>query len=329
MSKHVSYSEMQAWKTCRQKWYWSYGLQLEPSDIKMPLLFGQVAHAALDTFHRGENWEKQIERALEQITVEMDARLTGLCGEEKNSIVSPMLAELADIYGAVKRVVDYETALNIRVIPEHRFEVDLLPDVKLIGYIDGIIDKGPTVSLVEYKFVKRFYQEKSWDIASQVPIYEWAMEQEGRKVEYTSIIEVLRDGPKEPEILKNGTVSRRAINTDWLTYKRAVIENGENPNNYEDMKEKLADRVFLKDTPIIRNSKSRALFVEQLKGVAREIVSEGHAIYMNDNLLTCSWCPFYELCMETGRGRDYTNLVGTLFQLRKRENRNDTTDLQN
>ena len=143
----ISYSMAKAWKRCRLKFYLKYTEgYVEPSGPG--LRRGTCGHNALQKWYTGGDPEIIFEEAVEQ--------LTELAKPE--SVTDQEIDELVD---ALVRYFDWSGQHEKFAKPEeykfeYKFDLPLVSeDIRIQGYIDGVMPYNGKIWLLENKFQKR------------------------------------------------------------------------------------------------------------------------------------------------------------------------------
>lgn len=108
------------------------------------------------------------------------------------------------------------------------------------GYIDLVLqDPDGKILLVDWKTTTKPKKADDYMLDMQLPTYAvlWALNNPNNFPDKIGIIQVRDALPVKPSINKNGSVSKsKSIVTDWETYKATVIEVGQEPTDYNDMR---------------------------------------------------------------------------------------------
>jgi len=318
----VSASEIAVWKQCRQKWYWQYFLRVEPAVAHTKLAQGTMAHAGIAAALEG----KSVDKAVADSAFDLKRGMTfsidgeGLDMQEAND-------EIDTVSACVKKW-DRESNLRERKLVESEVKWDVpvrdgkrfMKGVTWNGRMDALLNIGGYGLEpwgLEAKYVGQFRSEESVELSSQLAMYLLFM-REGSNRNYTGILgrspkliylQILNKQPGIPSVNKTGGISRSQINTDWDTYRETVVANGYNPEDYADVREKLANKRFWTEQVVTRSDARLAEERSALYDVSVEIMAKRKRVYMCDSPFLCKSCQFRDLCLETVRGRDPLNLV--------------------
>lgn len=309
----VSASEIAVWKQCRQKWYWQYLLRLEPSVTHTKLAQGTMAHAGIAAALAGTS----IGEAVAESAIDLKRFFPiSVDGEDFGDYGA---GEIDTVASCVEKW-DRESNLRERklVSSELKWEVPArdgrrsMPGVTWNGRMDGILHiggYGTELWGLETKYVGQFRSEQSVELSSQLAMYLLFMREQYSDDPKLIYLQILNKVPAIPSVNKTGGMSRSPINTDWETYRKAIVANGYEPQDYLDIQEKLSTKRFWKEQVVTRPPARLAEERSALYDVSVEIMAKRKRVYMCDSPFLCTSCQFRDLCLETVRGRDPINLV--------------------
>jgi len=135
--------------------------------------------------------------------------------------------------------------------------------------------------------------------------------------------------PKLPKLNKPTkkapkAMARSAISSDWETYSQALCDNGLDPDDYLDMKDKLS--VFDTQSRMFRGEQeTKGMFTEFLTA-ATWLESGKLPVLRAMNTYNCKDCKYKDLCMERLRGKDIPMEEMGLFGLSTPSTRGEVTD---
>ena len=313
MSENISWSEISAWCTCRQKWYWGYDRKITTKKLQRAPSVGSCGHAAIAAYRRGEDWDRAIGNWLDSELDQQEA----MFDEEMEAY-----QEIVDlIRNIMPRYIDqYEKEdANFRTIKvEERFEVPVAgTSIKLIGYWDELLmDRDGFYWLRENKFPQqRFRSEEDLELDGQIGTYQWAANRLGYPIVGTIFDQVLAKVPAIPKTNKDGSLSRAKVATDWATYERTARRNGLDPIDYMEMQEKLADVRFFDRKYIYRPPIEVKLFAQDMRRRIWDVRRKKRRhIYRNESSINCGWCSYRELCLELVKGGDIEEIIEMQYQ---------------
>lgn len=314
----VSFTEISAFKRCRQQHAWRYRENLVSRHQAPHIQLGTLCHAGMEADAKGLPVKSGIASKAQEI-LPQDAFY-----EEYGNIIS--MAGLAEevvcrhlLYNRY-HVEMAELPFDLR-IPGSRHRVQ--------GRIDSILREGDNVWVAEWKFPRSFKSEEDCQMSSQIAIYQWAALQLGYPVVGVLYTQILPKLPAKPCRNINGTTSRKEIYTDWRTYEATVREHGNDPADYLDMQEKLADKEFSRTYRIYRSKGQIDHYIKELRMVASDISATRTRVYPSENPVICSGCAYRDLCQEVARGRDPKHIIESSFVKREKHDDAGSLDAEN
>jgi len=310
-NRNISWSEIQAWCTCRQRWAWVYIRGIVPKKTERAPSTGACGHVAVAAALRGEDWREAV-----GIWLDREVRKGPLFDEDIEE--RKAIADL--VLGIMPRYLDAYPDTFEPVLVEHKFEIPIRGiAAKLIGYWDAIVrDKDGKLWLMEHKFPQRsFRSEEDLELDGQIGVYQYAAHRLGYHVVGTVYNQLLARLPALPAVNKDGSLSKAKVYTDWPTYKGAVVAHGLDLTNYLDMENKLSDFVFFKRNHIYRPLVEVRLFTRDMERRIWDMRSAKKHIYRSESFLVCGRCPYRELCLESVKGGDVEYIIENQFEAKK------------
>jgi hypothetical protein len=212
---------------------------------------------------------------------------------------------------------DFDPDLIVGI--EERFKFRIPGTVSyLVGVVDLVVRdplKSDRFWVVDHKFVTTFTQPDALYLDDQMTTYLWGYGQANNINVVGAIFnQVKKSIPKIPTVLKSGKgMSRADCDTTWEIYQAALIEQGFDPNEYQEMKAKLAPKVFFRRDHVFRTRKELENFTNQIRMEAREMTSKNTPRYPSQTY-DCTWrCPFTMLCKCESEGGDVHALARANF----------------
>lgn len=322
----VSNSKIKCFTSCGRKGHYKYVEKLRPKRKPKALHFGSVFHETMETLLKGESVKEKI--------LAYKAEWDAMMDEEKELYAE---ADPKNILNLVKRYkkhwAEHDKDAEI-ICVEQDFKIRI-PDTPLVyvGKIDYIQRRDSGIYPSDLKTCKSIPDDEFRMRDTQSANYLWSLkllapylgfkpdEIRGFVFDY-----VRKKPPAIPEVLKNGTLSRRKnIDTDVETYRQAVIDNGEDPDDYADMLEllKYRGKKFFARRMI---TKSDYL----LKSVFDEVVSIGMMIHNGTfpnfrNIgLDCDHCEYKSICQCDLLGYDRESVISSDYIDGKKEKVEET-----
>lgn len=309
--KDVSWSEIQAWCTCRMRWHWAYIRGIVPRKVERAPSVGACGHVAVAAALRGEDWGAAVSTWLDH-----ELGKTALFDEEAEERKAVAHLVMAIMPRYLKAYPDtFEP-----VLVEHKFEIPIRGiGTRLIGYWDAIVrGRDGKLWLMEHKFPQqRFRSEEDLELDGQIGVYQYAAHRLGYPVVGTIYNQLLARLPAEPAVNKDGTLSKSKVYTDWPTYSAAVVAHGLDPAKYLDMQDKLVDFKFFQRNHIYRPLVEVRLFTRDMERRIWDMRSAKKHLYRSESFIICGRCPYRELCLESVKGGDVEYIIENQFEAKK------------
>jgi PD-(D/E)XK nuclease superfamily len=314
----VGFSRLKSWRRCHRLYNYKYEQGLKRKRPKVQLIRGTILHALLDADALG----KPVAPVLAKFKKEF-----GKLFLEEQDEYGDLLGDCERIFTNYKRTYAGE---KYKVIgSEIELKVSLGGGVEFQGHIDKIWqDVKRRLWLVDHKSHKNIPGEEQRFSDLQTVFYTWAYNLLHPKTPVDGVIwDYLRTkNPTVPEVLKNGTLSKREnIDTDYLTAHAAVqahlkslpktvIDVSHNYDDWLEMIKKKENRFFKR----VHLPSPPAVMVEQIvnemKTTAFQMLRDKGDDTRNMTR-DCSWCEFYALCHAELRGQDAAYLRKAEFKI--------------
>lgn len=312
MQETISFSEINAWSTCRKKWEYLYIKGIVPKKTRRVPMFGSCGHIGLKALCKGLNYKEAIDAWVkEQIASEE-------WFEEEIVDINLIGSEAINILQRYEKIFELSHWKPLEV--EERFEIPVAGlKTKLIGYIDLIIEDDTGKQwVVENKFPSvSFKSQEDVELNAQLGIYHYTALRKGFNVVGLIYEQLLQKIPAAPTLNKDGSVSRKEIYTDWETYESVIKQQGLDTKDYLDMKDKLDGKTFFKRYYIYRSKGEVQLFMRDVERRIWSLVAKKKHIYRSEGFLACPVCSYKELCLAELRKHDVEYLISENFELKK------------
>ena len=205
-----------------------------------------------------------------------------------------------------------EYALNVRVAWK-RWKVR-----NVHGTVDLVARDKQTGSLwvIDHKTREQLQAEQWVDFDLQLAMYQWMLQKSGIPVVGSIQYQIRSAVPREPNVNKNGSMSRAAIATTWDIYRAALIREGLDPDEYGDMKEKLEAQKWHEFSKTYRSAETLEFIVEdQARANCRDMFTKGHMrrVWRALGSISCRSCRMIDFCRAELHGDDIAPLLDTLF----------------
>ncbi len=302
----VHQSGLKTFRRCHRCWYYKYVEQLERIKKGPALLRGTICHAMIEAKANGKDpWVPYEEFIKENKKIFIEE-------EEVYGNIEEMICNIMEGYFRHYKN-DVLTPMKIGdKFAEHKFSIQIEEDIYLEGIIDMVaLDDHNRVWLVDHKTHKTIPSGDNAYYNMQSALYAYAMRElpEFPNPDGVCWNYIKWKDQTKPELLKNGTMSKKKIDTTWDVYLKALLENNLDPADYQDVKEALQSResefyirqyLPLNDViiqSVYRDAVTTAKQIETFLDRPKE---------QFDRNLTrdCSWCEFYPLCQAELRGLD-------------------------
>lgn len=331
----VSYSSVQDWRTCEQKYYYAYVDRLMPKVARGPLELGSLLHGYLDSFYRAglrgkpdkDAIHKAHRRAMRTVgeqgkkieSLAETARGLGAEDQAKELLRIPRTAK--DILIAYYRVHGIEDMRKHQVIlVEDRFSLPVKKGVVLPGRIDLVTKDKNGFWLWEHKTTTNVPRPDSRFRDFQTLIYTIALE-ELHGVKPVGIIwnYIRTVPPHEPKLLKRGGLSvAKGQTTTVDLFMGACIKHKQSLKDYRPYLRRL--EAWERDTMLPRyalpiSASENVLMRDYLHTVEdiEAVRSEKDYAPIRNISLNCNWCSYVKLCQAVILGGDINVLVRKYF----------------
>lgn len=286
MSRLKSFSKVNSYITCPYSHYLRYVEKWYPKQKSRALSVGSAIHECCEAFRKGK-----IDEFNFNITDEID------------------LKKWLEYYKKYSRIItDYEF-----VFIEKTFKCK-----GFIGILDGLVRNKRTGKLWIYEMKTFSQMPNEFDriFRPQPYIYYQQLKNKGIYVEGVVWEYIKSDLPKEPSILKNGTISK-AINNSLIpdTIEKVCKDNGLDINNYQDLVEQ--SKINIQN---YFDVKERYI----TPSVAEAMFNEFNSVRINRNnknkhinSITCKMCSYKDVCLCELTGGDKDYLLEINFERKK------------
>lgn len=211
--------------------------------------------------------------------------------------------------------------------PEVTFSIPLFPGeypIFLVGTIDAVtVDQFGNPVPLERKTYSRRPKRENWRFNHQIYGYSAALQVlTGRRVPYALYDGINKKEPTTPRTLKNGTVSRKWIDTTYDIYHAEVMRVfGRIPNDYLDILNRLKMRDYSPENafftrfrvPIVQHAVTK--WWDDARTIALE-AAHWPSIYPNFEWQGCPMCRVKDLCYAIQGGEDTQDLIRHEYESR-------------
>lgn len=300
----VSWSRLKTWRRCHKQYQYKYVEKLARRKPKLPLIRGSILGEMIN-MHAIKGGRK----TPEDVLMKYHRQYRKLFREEKE-MYGDIIGECRRIFEGYARAYKDDPLQMVRT--EALVTVDLGSDIRFIGYVDKIAkDKRGLLWVLDHKTHKAIPNEDARFQDLQLVFYVWAWNEQYPNEAVSGIIwDYLRTKPPAiPELLKNGELSQRAnIDTDYVTYLRAIKDNKLDPDDYADILKQIKRREggFFRRVQLPHPStKMIEQIVKEAKDTAIEMRNLGGVLVDRNMTRDCPHdCDMFEICQAELRGLD-------------------------
>lgn len=331
----VSVSQLQTFMSCKRKWAYNYIDDVTPRVERAYLTVGKLCHKGMqvamqdmwisqqegvDTGYDSGWWAACMRNGIREMGIMWQEYMDG----------TPMLAEeIPDFEQMREDAIDVFTQAFREFEPwkycvmsvvkngephpalELHFVVPCPPTKGLHGFIDAILQDRETgfIWCTDYKFRKSLSPDEDEAYNLQNAVYTHACARMGINISGTMTWQHINTPASNPQLLKNGGVSKAKIKTTWAKYAQFCRENGIDPAPYEEeMREKLADIEWFRATYEYRNPETvmriwNSCVVPAAKGI-KSAYGVKAVNYPSLYPWNCKMCQYQSLCQAELRGYD-------------------------
>lgn len=287
MSRLKSFSKVNSYITCPYQHYLRYTEKWYPKQKSRALEVGSAIHECCEAYRKNK-----LDKFDFNITNEIDLKLW---------------LEYYKKYSTISK--DYEF-----IFIEKTFKCK-----SFIGIIDGLVKNKRTGKLwiYEMKTFSKMPTEFDRLFRAQPYVYYQQLKNKGIEVEGVVWEYVKSDLPQEPNLLKNGTLSK-AINNNIIpeTIISACNKNGLNVADYQDLIEQSKNNIMN-----FFDVKERYITPEVAEKMFNEFNSircDGKNKKKHMNSLTCKMCSYKDVCLAELTNVDAEYILEENFERRKK-----------
>lgn len=315
----IHYSEIATYLKCKKYHELNYIHRIEPRVQHSAISFGTFGHKALEILIKTNGDYFACEEAVDELWLETEKNIED---EQERETARELASEAAIVgYRAFKwldgRLVTV-THQGEELVEKHlRYTSN---GIDFIGTPDWIVedkqDGGKWV--VDHKFRKIFREGWSEDLNLQMIFYQGLLRKAaGLDTVGTKQFQVRPFAPKTPKLTEKGKISKADVMTTWEAFSAFVISKGEDPNDYLEMKPKLAKHTWF-DLDGTRTYRTPDEVDQVWEGViiptALDIVHKRQVPHRCYDYMTCRNCSLKDYCVQEAKGGDTDFLMQTRFK---------------
>lgn len=301
----ITNSMIKSYQHCKRQYNYKFVEQLIPKHKGLPLYRGSWLHELLEAKYAGGDWRSKND--------ELAETFHALFAEERE-----MYGDLPSICEKIMESYDYhwrkedESFNVIEVETEH--EVDLPHGHTLKFRIDAVIEDEYGRWLMEHKSHKTIPNADYRFMDMQTARYVWGLNEKGYDLTGVLWNYIRTKEPTKPEMTQSGRLSRRRIDTDVLTYVRALKEYGLDLGDHRDDILRLKHHnTFFRRERVPKPQQVIETLVEDAVHIADEIERGFLPIRSIDR--SCEFmCSYLDLCVTSLYGGDVSDIVKSNYQ---------------
>lgn len=326
----VSVSQLQTFMSCPKKWEYNYVDNLKPRVERAYLTIGKLCHKGMQTamtlkWQADQGISKYdileiLHESLMSMDVEWDNYMESVdLLDEEIPELEQMLTDAKAVFEQAfwefnigkYKVLSVFDGKEERPALELHFVVPCAGSKGLHGFIDAILLDAKTgcTWCTDYKFRKSLSPDEEEAFNVQNAVYSYTCQKMGINITGTMTWQHINTPAAEPQMLKNGGVSRAKIKTTWVKYRDFCMVNGIDPTLYEEeMREKLADIEWYRATYEYRNEETINNIWNNVVVPASRAVAKARTksvkCYKNLYPWNCKMCQYQSLCQAELRNYD-------------------------
>lgn len=287
-------TDRQVYKTCRKKYH--YGsiqrlTRMEQADTPSYFTFGSCGHLALADYYSGsKTQEGAIKVFIEAMTK----------AEQPEHVIESGIAILRHYFYS-SRPIEGEV-----VMVEETKEITY-GDITFVFTMDLVVKTGNSYTIYDHKFYAGFPSDLEVTQNDQASIYLWGLRKLGLWPARFVLNVIRKDAPKQPTLLKNGSLStaKTQLTTAEL-FRETVQYYGLTESDYEEYLEHLDNRPdpFHQRYNISRSTRELDLLEQELFWEIVGMTDMNDKAFFRNPGRACAGCQFYELCRSEAEGGD-------------------------
>lgn len=329
---YLSVSQMNEWLACQHRWKLGYRHNLKPIVTRPYIVLGSIVHQGLEAGFN-ELWRRPgdldnaeiygnmaIEEAIQQQNLTMEDDEWHVIFERANIIMMRGLTTWD-----ISEEGQYEVAtFEGKPATELHLEVPLPGWDGFQCYIDLVLRDKRTGALwlVDHKVRQTFFPEDSEDTNLQMAVYQYILTFNDLPVVGTMTHQISSKEETPPVMTTKGAMSRAVVKCTWETYRKCLVEEGLNPDDYVEMASKLKGE-FVR---VYETYRTTVEVTNIWKSIVLPVAQDVHdaKVALGDPILPrvfnhreCNGCLFRSLCLGALRGDDVDFIARTNFEMKK------------
>lgn len=296
----VRQSSAKSWRQCKQQYHYKYVEGLTKKKTKRPFVFGTIVHQMIEAYANDQD-PFQVLDSIELEQGKYFAKEIEAYGDIINDL-RYIMTEYFEHWGDNSLVYIKREGKKA----EHKFSIEIFDGIDFEGKIDAVARAKRMRWLVEHKtFNRKPTDDDRWRNL-QSCVYIRALEVEGLPVEGTVWDYIKSKPPVRPDILKNGEMSHKNIDSLPSVVLDVIKEHKLNKKLHtefialmKDNRSNYFSRVF---TPVTQE------ITDNIYGdflLTAQEMAEGHGKQKIKTIgLHCAYCDYQELCRTELTGGD-------------------------
>lgn len=296
MTRKVSNTEVITWNTCKQRYFLTFDLNLEPKKPGIALYRGIVGHAMCEAYYTP------------MIGVSPGLKTEALfdfCEKKAWEVYRSYLAvaealdeneALLDLKRVMERYFAYARSYPTKSINnsnqrqwiilqvEKYYDLDLVDDFDYAGRLDLIARIDGRVVIIDHKFVYNFWTQDKLDLNPQLPKYVGILRNNGIKIDEVMVNQIRYRPKKRPPFYTD---------EEMFKYSFYVPTPAEVNNHLKEQIQVSREIVEWRSKPI-----------EERARLATRILND----------MVCTSCPVKSLCIMGLKGLDIKNEIAAFYQ---------------
>lgn len=330
-----SLSALQAWQRCQQRYRYAYVDKLRPKAKDIAPKRGQILHEYLATYYaslKESNIPLRAHQLGQKAVMAHQAELAALAStsffadEEKEA--QDYLDVLPDVIDITERYFhtrgEQDASRYEVVMVEEKLSFLLVAGITSTSIIDLVLRERATglIWLVEHKSTRSVPDSGIRLRDMQTLLYAEALNHHGADIDGVLWNYLRTKLPDKPHQNRDERFSKAiSIDTTWEVYQRAVVDAGQDPETYDDVRQRLAGRetsvyfprfehVIVADPDILlRDYANEAVAVRAARRSWELGVSKPTRTLARD----CSFCPYLRICEAELMGGDPQDVIDLRF----------------
>lgn len=305
----VSQSKIKSWRQCRQAYDYKYIQGLTKKFKPMPFMRGTIIHNMLEAHYLKKDPWKSFKKDIKE--------------NDKAIRLNP--EEYGDLSGHLKILMEgyfeFYKKDKLKIISvEDEFRTQLVNDIYLVGKRDLVAQEDGLNWMTEHKCHNKIPDGSMIPYANlQSALYVWEYNKNNsKKLDGIMWNYLWGKPPTVPQLLKDGTMSKRSSQLTWPMYKTALKEAKLNPADYVDVKQELTgnESLYYSRKKVPLNKTLINNIVEDAKITALEIQKFAGKDKTRNLGYNCERCEFKNLCMAQLKGLDTNFIIKADFKRR-------------